>query len=210
MNWNVEAYRQTVFRRLQLSLDGTERVLDLGCGEGGDAEWLAARARTTLGVDLVEHPRWSSLARPGLRFERGDAQALRLESAAFDLVFLKDVLHHANDPDRVLAEAKRLCAPGGRIYIIEGNRFNPVFYLHMTLMLGHQHFRRPVFEALIRRTFPDARLIWVEAHVYPFSMPVLLMVARGIETAIAVTPGIRRLASYNAAIIRLAGGGNPG
>ena len=201
MNWNVGLYQQTVFEQLGLQLAGSERVLDLGCGEGADADWFAQRARSTVGIDLSEHPRWATLAHPGLSFQTADAQALPFPDAAFDLVFLKDVLHHAQDPSRVLDEAGRVCAPGGRIYIVEGNRFNPLFYVHMTLMLGHQHFRRPVFENLVRRRFPQARFVHFEAHVYPFAAPALVGLARGIENLIRVTPGIRRLASYNAAIV---------
>jgi ubiquinone/menaquinone biosynthesis C-methylase UbiE len=170
MKWNVDNYRQTVFRQLGLELSGKERVLDVGCGDGGDADWFAQRAASTIGIDLSEHPRWSTLTRPGLGFQSADAQALPFTSGAFDLVFMKDVLHHAHDPDQLLEEAGRVCAPGGRIYIVEGNRFNPIFYLHMTLMLGHQHFRRPVFRGLVARRFPQARFIQFEAHVYPFSV----------------------------------------
>jgi ubiquinone/menaquinone biosynthesis C-methylase UbiE len=202
VNWDVGRYQETVFRRLQLELTGTERVLDLGCGDGSDADWFAHRAQSTVGIDLHEHPRWPSLARPRLRFQSADAQALPFPDGAFDLVFMKDVLHHAQDPAKVLDETARVRAPGGRIYIVEGNRFNPVFYLHMTLMLGHQHFRRPVFRELVRRRFPQAQFIQFEAHVYPFSGPVLARLAQSIESLIRLTPGLRRLASYNAAIVR--------
>jgi ubiquinone/menaquinone biosynthesis C-methylase UbiE len=201
VNWNVDAYRQTVFTQLGLELSGNERVLDAGCGDGSDADWFAHRAASTVGIDLSEHPRWSTLARPGLRFQSADAQALPFPAGAFDLVFMKDVLHHAQDPGRVLEEVGRVCAAGGRIYIVEGNRFNPVFYLHMTLMLGHQHFKRPVFRELVRRRFPHARFIHFEAHVYPFSAPALVRLTRSIERLIRVTPGLRRLSSYNAAIV---------
>jgi ubiquinone/menaquinone biosynthesis C-methylase UbiE len=201
VNWNVDAYRQTVFKQLGLELSGKERILDAGCGDGSDADWFARRASWTVGIDLSEHPRWPTLARPGLRFQSADAQALPFPTGAFDLVFMKDVLHHAQDPSRVLEEVGRVCANGGRIYIVEGNRFNPIFYLHMTLMLGHQHFRRPVFRELIRRRFPTARFMQFEVHVYPFSAPALLRVASGIESLIRVTPGLRRLSSYNAAIV---------
>jgi SAM-dependent methyltransferase len=201
VNWNVPNYRQTVFKQLGLELSGTERVLDAGCGDGSDADWFAQRASSTVGIDLREHPRWTALARPGLRFQSADAQALPFPTGAFDLVFMKDVLHHAQDPSRVLDEIGRVCANGGRIYIVEGNRFNPIFYLHMTLMLGHQHFRRPVFRGLIRSRFPNARFIQFEAHVYPFSSPSLVRVTEAIERVIARTPGVRRLASYKAAIV---------
>ena len=201
MNWNVDNYQRTVFAQLGVELAGSERVLDLGCGDGGDADWFAHRAASTIGLDLRDHPCWSTLAREGLRFQCADAQALPFPAGAFDLVFMKDVLHHAQDPGRVLEEAERVCASGGRLYIVEGNRFNPIFYVHMTLMLGHQHFKRPVFRDLVRGRFPQARFIQFEAHVYPFSSRGLVRLTGAIERVIAVTPGVRRLASYNAAIV---------
>jgi len=203
VRWNVERYQETVFRRLGLELHGTERVLDLGCGDGADADWFARHARETIGVDLEAHPRWDQLSRAGLSFQPGDGQLLQFPSGRFDLVFMKDVLHHAADPSQVLREARRVAAPGARIVIVEGNRVNPIFYLHMTLMLGHQHFRRPRFQRLVRETFPQARFIHFEAHVYPCRSGWALRALSALELAIASTPGIERLASYNAAIARV-------
>jgi ubiquinone/menaquinone biosynthesis C-methylase UbiE len=202
VNWNVGRYQQTVFARLQLQVEPSARVLDLGCGDGADADWFAQRARSTVGIDLHDHPRWATLTRAGLRFQCADAQALPFGDGTFDLVFLKDVLHHAADPGQVLAEAGRVCVSGGRIYIVEANRYNPIFYLHMTVMLGHQHFRRPVFQRLVRGRFPQARFTRFEAHVYPFSAPGLVRIVGGVETLIASAPLLQRLASYNAATVQ--------
>lgn len=200
MHWNVAAYRRHVFEELDLHVQVTDRVLDLGCGDGGDAALLADRAREVTGVDLVLNPNWTSLARPGLQFLQGDGEALTFPDGAFDLVFLKDVLHHSPQPHKLLREARRLCAAGGRVCVVEANRYNPIFYVHMTLMLGHQHLRRPVFERLIRDVFPHARWYRFEAHVYPLEAPALLRLTRAIETLIAATPAVRRMASYNAAV----------
>jgi ubiquinone/menaquinone biosynthesis C-methylase UbiE len=200
MRWNVEEYQRVVFQRLALSFAGTERVLDIGCGDGADTEWLARQAGTTLGIDLIEHPRWKARSRPDLRFQRADAKALPYEDHSFDLVFMKDVLHHCPSPLDVLLEARRVSSAGGGICIVEANRLNPIFYLHMTLMLGHQHFRRPVFRRLVTSVFPDARFFQFEAHVYPFSARPMIALTRVLQAAVARTPLIERFASYNAAI----------
>src|SRR5438067_9030158 len=107
MNWNVGHYQETVFRRLGLTLQGSERVLDLGCGDGSDADWFAHRARSTVGIDLDEHPRWPRMARPGVRFQTADAQALPFPDGAFDWILMRDVLHHVQDPGKVLDEEAR-------------------------------------------------------------------------------------------------------
>jgi ubiquinone/menaquinone biosynthesis C-methylase UbiE len=200
MRWNVPEYQRTVFKQVGVTVPPQARVLDLGCGNGVDAEWFAERASETVGIDLAANERWSQIDRKGLSFGVGDAQGLEFPDRSFDLVFLKDVLHHAQSPERVLREAHRVCKPGAAVYVVEGNRFNPLLYVHMTLMLGHQHFRRPVFQSLVRRVFPDARFVHFEAHVYPFDSGIMNRLAHGVESAIAATPVVRRLASYNAAI----------
>lgn len=203
MYWNVDAYQKKVFEQLPLTLHGSEHVLDLGCGDGHDADWLARTARQTVGVDLVGRSEWERFARPGLTFVEANAEALPFADRSFDVVFLKDVLHHAVMPVRVLSEARRVCASGGRICIVEGNRYNPMLYLHMTLLLGHQHFPRAVFRQMIVGTFPNAQFIQFEAHVYPLRHRFLIHLARLAEEFVARTPMIRRFTAYNAAIVRV-------
>ena len=44
---------------------------------------------------------------------------LPLADGGFDLVVLQMVLHYAEDPAGVLAEASRMLAPGGRLVVID-------------------------------------------------------------------------------------------
>jgi ubiquinone/menaquinone biosynthesis C-methylase UbiE len=201
MDWNVAEYQRTVFSKLRLEPEARERVLDLGCGDGADAAWLARRADRVVGIDLTPHPSWSRLARDGLEFMSADGERLPFADESFDLVFMKDVLHHASHPERILHEVRRVCGPGGRIHILEANRLNPIFYIHMTLMLGHQHFRRLAFQKLVKSVFTDATFIHFEAHVYPFRRGALVTAARAFQELMERVPLLERLASYNAAII---------
>jgi ubiquinone/menaquinone biosynthesis C-methylase UbiE len=202
MNWNVEAYQLKVFQELSLELRGTERVLDIGCGDGHDAAWFAQRSQLTIGLDLVKRPEWRRFACQNLELIEGNAEALPFPDRSFEIVFLKDVLHHASRPNRILVEAQRLCVPGGQICIVEGNRFNPILYIHMTLLLGHQHFSRKVFKRMVQQIFPNARFVHFEAHVYPFHAGSLIGLAKVIEKIVATAPIVRRLSSYNAALVR--------
>src|SRR5205807_2406221 len=70
-------------------------------------------------------------------------------------------------PDRAVAEYRRVVRPGGHALITEANRYNPLFYPHMTLALGHQHFTRRRFRGLVAGVFPDARFGAFEAHYVP-------------------------------------------
>ena len=100
------------------------RVLDIGTGTGRLLELLAPRVRSGLGVDasraMLALAR-ARLGRPGLghlSVRQGDMYRLPL-SGGFDVVVLQMVLHYAEDPAAVLAEAARMLAPGGRLIVVD-------------------------------------------------------------------------------------------
>lgn len=107
-------------------------VLDVGCGLGGPARYLAAEygCRVT-GVDLsrafVDVARMLT-DRAGLSAsvmcEQGDALDLRFGDSAFDHAWTQHVAMNIADRDRLYGGIHRVLRPGGRfaIYdIVEGN-----------------------------------------------------------------------------------------
>ena len=52
-------------------------------------------------------------------FERGDAGALPYPDAAFAVVTTRFSFHHFLDPLAVLREMRRVCAPGGRVVVVD-------------------------------------------------------------------------------------------
>jgi SAM-dependent methyltransferase len=103
-------------------LDASTHVLDLGCGVGGPARYLAATfgCRVT-GVDLspgfIDAARYLT-GRCGLSdrvtFQVGDAVHLPFEDAAFDMVFLQHVAMNIKDRAALYAEVHRILTTGGR------------------------------------------------------------------------------------------------
>lgn len=89
-----------------------ERILDLGCGEGGLTVELVARGCTVVGVDASPAQVAAARAR-GLDARVGDAQALAFE-AEFDGVLSNAALHWMTRPDAVVAGVARALRPGGR------------------------------------------------------------------------------------------------
>jgi ubiquinone/menaquinone biosynthesis C-methylase UbiE len=101
------------------------RVLDLGCGIGGPARYLAATfgCRVT-GIDLS--PGFVAAATyltarcelsDRVNFQIGDALHLPFEGAVFDTVFLQHVAMNIEDRAALYAEVNRVLAPKGRFVI---------------------------------------------------------------------------------------------
>jgi sarcosine/dimethylglycine N-methyltransferase len=99
------------------------RVLDICAGLGGPARFLASRRRCrVVGVELnpgraVGMARLTRLVRLDDRVAvvRGDAVALPFASGRFDACVSQEALLHITDKPAVLAEARRVLAPGGRL-----------------------------------------------------------------------------------------------
>ncbi|HLG14787.1 MAG TPA: class I SAM-dependent methyltransferase [Blastocatellia bacterium] len=96
------------------------RVLDLGCGSGTFAVWLAEQGATVVGLDLS--PVMISLAgenarRRGVQIDLrvGDInRRLTFADAEFDLVFSATALHYVEDLEGLMREAARVMKPGAR------------------------------------------------------------------------------------------------
>lgn len=86
---------------------------------------------------------------PYSEYIRSDANALPIKTGAFDLVFLKDLLHHTNDPVGVLNKCKRVLKYSGIIVIVEAERNNPLMKLY--LKYGHNHFTLDQLLAFIKQ-----------------------------------------------------------
>jgi ubiquinone/menaquinone biosynthesis C-methylase UbiE len=190
-------YRLRCIDKLGHSFRGDESLLDTGCGNGGVARLLLQRVREVTAIDVEPFATWNDA--PGLTFRVADAEQLPFDDASFDLVHSKDSLHHMHSPAQALAEYRRVLKPRGAALIVEANRFNPLFYPHMTLALGHQHFSRKRFRMLVGTAFPEARFGAFEAHYAPGFEP-LLALQHAVEETLERLPPFRPLLSYNFAV----------
>jgi ArsR family transcriptional regulator len=160
------------------------RVLDIGCGTGRMLELLSPRAASALGIDLSR--RMLALAR-GRIAERGlancavrqaDMGRIPAPDAGFDLVVLCMVLHYADDPAAVLAEAARVTAPGGAVAVID---LAPHARDDLVRRLAH---RVPGLSAAdIARPLAAAGLTVAPAVTVGGALPVLVHLATAPVTA---------------------------
>jgi SAM-dependent methyltransferase len=190
-------YRERCIDKLSYAFRGDERLLDVGCGDGGVARLLARRVDEVVAVDVEPSASWHDGDR--LTYRVANGEQLPFGSSEFDVVHSKDSLHHMENPERALAEYRRVLRPDGTALIVEANRYNPIFFVHMTKMLGHEHFSRSRFHDLVRSAFPDVRFGSFEARFVPWAERIL-RIQEGVENVLERIPGYSRLVAYNFAI----------
>ncbi len=102
-----------------------EDLLDIGTGTGRVIEIFAKRVRRAVGIDLSHEMLTvarDKLERAQLRnclVRHGDMYKLPVQSASFDAVTIHQVLHYAENPAAVIAEAARALRPQGKLIVVD-------------------------------------------------------------------------------------------
>jgi 2-polyprenyl-3-methyl-5-hydroxy-6-metoxy-1,4-benzoquinol methylase len=145
------------------------RVLEVACGRGGFAVWLAQQgAALVVGADFSrtavgKAAQHAAAARAGaLRLAVADITALGCAGAAFDVVVSCETLEHLPRPDAALQELARVLRPGGTLLLTTPNYLGTmgVFRAYRALT------GRPYTEAgqpVNRITLLPRTLAWVRA-----------------------------------------------
>jgi ArsR family transcriptional regulator len=100
-------------------------IADLGAGEGTISQLLAERAKKVfcidssksmvrLGTDLAKKKNLSNLI-----YKQGDIEEVPLPAKSVDLALMSQSLHHAQRPEKALAEAFRILKPGGQLVVLD-------------------------------------------------------------------------------------------
>lgn len=101
------------------------RVLDVGCGTGENAIFLAQNGHSVTGVDLVQDAIRTAKVKAASRkvkveFQIGNALALGFEDGQFDNVTDSGLFHTFQDPDRSVfaREIARVLREGGKYLML--------------------------------------------------------------------------------------------
>lgn len=133
------------------------QVLDVGTGTGRIVELFAADSSRLVAID--SSPEMLRLARAKIAnlspeiaskidIKLGDFNMLPVGDGEFDTVIFHQVLHYAQHPEAVIAEAIRTLAPGGRLVIVD-------FAAHdlEELRTVHAHARLGFSDDFMRKAF---------------------------------------------------------
>jgi SAM-dependent methyltransferase len=103
----------------------TDTVLDIACGGGIVVCAFAPHVGTATGIDMtpamLEQARRlaSEKGLTNVAWRQGDVTTLPYDDASFTIVVTRYSFHHLVDPRAVLREMVRVCAPGGRIVVVD-------------------------------------------------------------------------------------------
>jgi ubiquinone/menaquinone biosynthesis C-methylase UbiE len=101
------------------------KLLDVACGGGIVVCAFAPHVKHATGIDMTpamldrarQHATDTGVA--NVTWDRGDVMSLPYADGAFDIVVTRFSMHHFPDPLGVLREMVRVCAPGGRVVVVD-------------------------------------------------------------------------------------------
>lgn len=130
----------------QMALPPQARILEIGCGTGGNLAMLSAFGQ----VDAMEYDVYAreiAADLSGLPIAAGGLpEPVPFGNGQFDLVCLLDVLEHIADDAAALGRVRQLLRPGGRI-LVTVPAYGWLWSSHDT---AHHHYRRYTAEGLRR------------------------------------------------------------
>ncbi len=136
-----------------------KRVLEIGCGEGGNLLPFLEAGCFVTGIDLsenkIEKARANFTGHPNsshLLLICDDVYLLGETAGRFDLIFLRDVIEHIYDQGKFLHFVKRFLNPGGSIFFAFPPWQNP-FGGHQQICRNRLLSHKPWFHLLPRSVY---------------------------------------------------------
>jgi SAM-dependent methyltransferase len=131
--------RERITRSLAAHLGRVDSLLDIGCGDGKNTQRLGMTAGATRIVGVDVHVRQQTF----IEVQPYNGRDLPFPDASFDAVSLLDVLHHCEEPERVLREAVRVAR--SMVVLKDHFAFGPLSYklLHYMDLVGNAKDRIP-------------------------------------------------------------------
>ena len=169
---------------------GLGSLLDVGTGTGRMAELFEPIADAVVALDnspemlRLARARLQHLAPGRVELVQGDFAALPFADASFDTVLFHQVLHYAQSPEVVLAEAARVTRPGGRVAIVD---FAP--HEREELRSAHAHVRLGFADEQVRALLTAAGFVPEAGEALTGEeLTVMIWTATRLEDAVTHLP----------------------
>jgi len=165
----ARAERSDFARLLDRAIPGDARIVDLGCGTGQMALFLATADRIVVGADITRASlQLAETARARFGVDRAtfvetDLRVPGVRRGSFDVVYSSGVLHHTPDPRASFAAAARLARPGGIVVVGLYNAYARFPHRVRRAVARLSGFRRVAWDPVLRerRSEPARREAWL-------------------------------------------------
>lgn len=168
-------FAETEAALLNSALRPGERLLEIGCGEGGNLFHLRNRQGTLFGVDFspakVAFAHRVAIA----HCAAADAVALPFADGTFDAILIRDLLHHLPHPALAIVEARRVLRPGGRLTLIEPNGKSLLVFLQATLIKAERGLYRSHAKRLKKQLEDGGFVVERAEALQPFPIARVLL-----------------------------------
>lgn len=150
------------YRLAERYIRGRE-ILDMGCGAGYGSYLMSGAARGVTGVDLSDEAVAHAARRyraSNLRYGTGDVTSLPYRDGTFEAVVSFEVIEHLPEPEKLVAEAKRVLADGGRFVVSTPDKQT----YHNERMSSNPHHLKEMypleFREILERHFEHVQLYY--------------------------------------------------
>jgi SAM-dependent methyltransferase len=166
-HWWYRNTRALVGDLLAPFLTRSQRILDAGCGPGGNGAWLAQYG-TVVGVDVsADALAFVRARRPETRPVRASLESLPFPGDSFDVIVGITVLYTIDDDEAALRELARVLAPGGALLLFEP-AFESLRREHDVTVHGRRRYRRT---ELVQRARKHNLTVQRATYAYSFLAP---------------------------------------
>ena len=172
-HWWYRNTRALMADLLQPWLGTGQRILDAGCGPGGNGSWLGRHGRV-VGVDLVRDAlEFVHARRPTTIPVQATAAQLPFDDHAFDVVVAVTLLYTVADHRAAASELARVLRPGGAVLILEP-AFESLRRAHDLTVHARRRYRRDELAQLVER---NGLRVQRATYAYSFLAPPAAVLA---------------------------------
>lgn len=168
---------------MELETLTNKKVLEIGCGIGTDAFMLASSCKEYIGIDLTENAIELAKKRFELYNLKGNFYSLNAEDLSFfednsiDMVYSFGVIHHTENPEKIVKEVNRILKPNGvfKLMLYAKNSWKKImidanldqYEAQSNTPIAHTYTNKEVCELLC-----DFNNINIEqTHIFPYKIP---------------------------------------
>jgi ubiquinone/menaquinone biosynthesis C-methylase UbiE len=163
------------------SLRREHPVLDVGCGNGGFVSACLDHGINAIGVEAFDASA-SIAAKSGVAVLQAAGEHLPIESASFEIVRLKEVLEHVQQPLALASEMRRVLQHGGTFIAYVPTQWSQLYPFPANFYDDYTHVRAFSRVGLLRLLedagFADIKIEGYTPALRPWQRPIGAVASR--------------------------------